>query len=162
MNANVIIETLIWIISFLLLILFVPKHKIRDALVSFLFMQLPAWILGLVVVQYGLIEYPSRFFAHAVRTSFTFEFVALPVISVLFNIHYPTQKSFWWRILYAIAFPTILVPIEVLILRYTNLVKYIHWTWYLSWFSILFTLLLSYGFYKWFALRENNVGKRFH
>ncbi|KQL50725.1 hypothetical protein AN964_24170 [Heyndrickxia shackletonii] len=160
MNRNIIIETLIWIISFLLLFIFVPKQKIRDAWVSFLFMQLPAWILGLAVVQYGLIEYPSRFFAHAVRTSFTFEFLAFPVISVLFNIHYPTQKGFWWKIFYVFAFPTILVPVEVLILRYTDLVKYIHWTWYTSWISIMLTLLLSYLFYKWFN-KKNNVSKGF-
>jgi len=154
MNVNTIIEALVWIISFLLLFLFVPKHKIRDAWISFLFMQLPSWILGLAAVQFRLISYPSRFFAHAVQTSFTFEFLAFPVISVLFNIYYPTQMRLVWRLLYALAFPSVIVTIEILILRYTDLIEYIHWNGYLSWISLLLTLFLSYGFYKWFLHRE--------
>ncbi|MBS4174914.1 CBO0543 family protein [Bacillus sp. FJAT-49736] len=150
MNINTLIESSVWIISILLLFIFVPKSKIREAYISFSFMQLPGWLLGLAVVQLGWIEYPSRFFAHAVRTSFTFEFLAFPVISILFNIHYPVQKGFWMKMIYIIFYSTILVIMEILILHFTDLIKYTHWKWYLSWISITLTLLLSYRFYYWF------------
>jgi hypothetical protein len=152
MNLNKILESSIWVISFVLLFIFIPKNKVRDAWVSFLFMQFPAWILGLVVVQLGLIEYPSRFFARAVSTSFTFEFLAFPAVSAIYNVYYPLKKALWKKIFYIIIFPTVLVITELIIKDYTDLIKYIHWTWSLSWISITLTLLVSYWFYKWFCV----------
>jgi hypothetical protein len=40
------------------ILLFIPKNKIRLAVVAFLFKQEITFLLGLMVVELGLIEYP--------------------------------------------------------------------------------------------------------
>ena len=43
-----------------LLFKFVPKNKIRHALIPFLFKQVITWFFGLLVVEKKLISYPYR------------------------------------------------------------------------------------------------------
>jgi hypothetical protein len=81
-----------WLIATILLILFVPKNKIREAHVSFLFMQALTWVLGLLVVQLKLIQYPIRSFSNATKISFDFEYFIYPAFSALFNLYYPEKK----------------------------------------------------------------------
>jgi hypothetical protein len=85
------IEIVSWVITIVLLYIFVPKHKYREAHVSFLFMQALTWVFGAVVVELHLIAYPVRFFHYAFRSSFTFEYFIFPAVSVLFNVHFPKE-----------------------------------------------------------------------
>ena len=69
------IEISSWIVSSLLLVVFVKKDKLREALVSFLFKQGLTWVGGLLVVEKQLIYYPFRlFFKESNKSSFTFEY----------------------------------------------------------------------------------------
>jgi hypothetical protein len=52
-----------------------------------------AWLIGLVIVQLGLIEYPVRLFNHATETSFEFEYLVYPALCVIFNLHYPEGEK---------------------------------------------------------------------
>ena len=72
MNKEIIILSSIWILITLMLLIFVPKNKLREAIVIFFFKQFLTWIVGLLVVQFGLIEYPVRMFANATKSSFVF------------------------------------------------------------------------------------------
>jgi hypothetical protein len=93
-KAEKIIETSVWIIMTILLIKFVPRNRIREAWVIFLFKQFMTWIFGLVVVEKNLIRYPFRlFFKKATKTSFTFEYFVYPALCVLFNLYYPEKKN---------------------------------------------------------------------
>jgi hypothetical protein len=145
-----IIEAAAWVVSIVLWAIFVPKRKLRDAIISHLFMQIPNWLLGLTVVELGLIKYPVRFLAIAMRSSFTFEFMAFPTVSVIYNIYYPVDRSVWIRLLYIAAFPCTLTVGEIILVNYTQLIEYVHWTWYISWISIALVLQASYWFYSWF------------
>jgi hypothetical protein len=78
----------VWLICFIY-IWFIPKHKYRQASFIFLFSQLLSWIFGLLVVEIGWIEYPVRELHKANATSFTFEFLVLPIMCVFFNLYYP-------------------------------------------------------------------------
>ncbi|WP_231507700.1 CBO0543 family protein [Bacillus sp. UNC41MFS5] len=51
------------------ILFFIPKNKIRLAVVAFLFKQVITFLIGLLVVEFGLIEYPVRSFASVNRTS---------------------------------------------------------------------------------------------
>ena len=44
-----------WIIMIIMLIKFIPRSRVREAHVAFLFKQLLTWLLGLAVVEFGLI-----------------------------------------------------------------------------------------------------------
>jgi hypothetical protein len=148
------LEILILILSItlaaFLLWKFVPKEKMLDAHVSFFFMQVQTWIYGAIVVENRLIEYPVRFLYYAYRVSLVFEYFIFPTISVLFNIYFPTRKGLVHKLIYIIAYPTVITIIEVILEKYTDVIKYLHWSWYWSWLTMLITLLISYKYYLWF------------
>jgi hypothetical protein len=55
----------IWCLTIIGLLCFVPRNKIREANIVFFFKQFMTWILGLLTVEFGLIEYPAREFKPA-------------------------------------------------------------------------------------------------
>ena len=154
MSVENMIETAVWIIGILLLYFGVPKKKYREAQVSFFIMQTLTWFFGGLVAEFNLVTYPVRFLNHAFRTSFTFEFFAFPVLSVLFNLYFPKNASWKKRGMYIFSFPSIMTFIEVLLEKYTDTIEYINWSWFFSWITILITLCISYLYYKWFFNRK--------
>lgn len=140
----------VWIITIVLLVIFIkPKYSI-EAQVSFLFMQIPSWLFGAWVVQKGLIEYPVGFLKTVYKSSFTFEFFVFPSVSAIFNVHFPKDKSWFVKSIYILSFPTAITILEVNLVKYTQLIKYLNWAWYWSFITLTFTLLISYGYYLWF------------
>jgi hypothetical protein len=51
-------------------LLFIPKNRIRLAIFALLCKQVITFFIGLVVVELGLLEYPVRCFESVNRTSF--------------------------------------------------------------------------------------------
>ncbi|MGO4496405.1 CBO0543 family protein [Paenibacillus sp. 2RAB27] len=147
---DTIILYLVWIITAILLVIFIRRKNLIKAQVSFLFMQVPTWLFGTLVVKGRLIEYPVGFLSVVYKASFTFEFFVFPAISAIFNVHFPREKSWFIKTIYTLSFPTIMTIIEIFLEKRTDLIKYINWTWYMSFLSITITLLLSYWYYLWF------------
>ncbi|MFD2442834.1 CBO0543 family protein [Bacillus sp. CGMCC 1.16607] len=140
-----------YIIVTFLLIKFVPKNKIRHALVSFLFKQVITWFFGLLVVEKNLIKYPYRpFFKKANKASFCFEYYIYPALCVIFNIYYPERGNYFIKTLYFFCHTSVITGLEILALKYTKLIRYKNWTWYWSFITIGFTYYVSHAFYKWF------------
>jgi hypothetical protein len=144
------------VIMAVLLLIFVRRDMIRQAIIIFLFKQLLTWLLGLIVVEFGLIVYPIRFFPNATKSSFTFEYLIYPAICVIFNLHYPNGKSRIRQFLHFVYFCSAITVVEVLCERYTDIIKYIHWTWYATWISLFLTFYISRKFYVWFFKNENS------
>lgn len=149
MNVEKTILYSIWSITLISLV-FLPKNRLREASISYLFQQSISWFLGLLVIEWHLIEYPVRELASVNKTSFTFEFFVYPVISAFFAIYYPGHRSLWIRFFYLSFFSTIVTVSEVLFENYTDLIKYVRWEWYYSWISVFLTLGLLRLFYSWF------------
>lgn len=145
---------LVYIIATVILF-FIPKSKIRLAVVAFLFKQIITFLIGLVVVEFGLLEYPFRLFSSINRTSFTFEYYAFPISCAVFNARYPENRSILIQVGYYAGYSTILTISEVLFEKYTNLIKYIHWEWYISWVTIYLSFFLTRLFCIWFFTKEN-------
>lgn len=150
MSRDVLLIILGWLITIALLLIFVPKEKIRHATIIFLSKQFVTWILGLIVVQLKLIEYPVRSFEYATRSSFDFEYFIYPSFCVIFNLHYPSKKGFFSQFMYYVYYCSTLTIIEVIVERYTNIIKYLNWTWYITWISFFITFYISRKFYHWF------------
>lgn len=150
MRIETIIEFSSWLVMGIILFILVPKEKIRDAHVIFLFHQVVTWICGVIVVEMKWLDYPIRFFAYASRTSFTFEYFVCPALAVIFTLYYPKTNSLVKRIIYAIAFVTILTIAEVIIEHYTDLIDYHQWKWYWTWISIMAAFYLTRHYYEWF------------
>ncbi|MEH7225064.1 CBO0543 family protein [Bacillus sp. JJ1566] len=129
---------------------YIPKSKWREASIAFLFQQFITWSLGLIPVEYHLLEYPVRELPDVNGTSFLFEFLVYPIIGVFFCIHYPRTKTLWRKFIYISGFCTVLTISEVLFEKYTDLIRYLHWDWYVSWLSIYATLYVLWVFYSWY------------
>ncbi|WP_338448629.1 CBO0543 family protein [Niallia oryzisoli] len=154
-EKNIIIS--IYILNALLLFKFVPKDKIRHATVIFLFKQVITWFFGLLVVEKKLIEYPYRpFFKKTYKASFCFEYFFYPVLSILFNLYYPEKRNALIKTLYQFIHASMITALEVLILKYSKLIRYKNWKWYWSFMTIWFSNYLSHRFYKWF-IKENGT-----
>jgi len=157
MNRDFILNIIGWIITIGLLVKFIPKNKIREASVAFSFKQFPTWVLGLTVVQYKLIEYPVRLFPYVTKTSFSFEYFIYPSLCAIFNIHYPQKKNAFSQFMYYFYFCTTMTVIEVFVEKHTDILKYIHWTWYITWITFFITFYCTRKYYEWFfKLKQDN------
>ncbi|MFC4803312.1 CBO0543 family protein [Neobacillus sp. GCM10023253] len=132
------------------ILFFIPKNKFRLAVVAILFKQVITFLIGLVVVELGLLEYPVRLFPSVNRTSFTYEYYAFPVICAAFNVWYPNKRSTLFQSAYYVGFTSVLTIGEIIIEKYTDLITYIHWAWYISWISICLSFFISRLFCRWF------------
>jgi hypothetical protein len=128
----------------------IPKKKIRLAVVAFLFKQVITFLIGLVVVELGLLEYPVRFFSSINRTSFTYEYYVFPVTCAVFNVWYPNSRSTFIQLGYYVAFSSVLTIIEVFIEKYTDLINYIHWEWYITLITLYLSFFMTRLFCVWF------------
>jgi hypothetical protein len=151
MGKNEVIELSIWIVSIALMLIFIPKARVREAAISFMITQLLSWILGLLVVYFGLLAYPKHFFATATDSSFTYEFLAFPAVSAIMNVNFPTDKPVLIKIGYLLLYPTIMTVIEIALVHYTDLIVFKRWAWYTSWLTIAATMLIAFGFHNWFV-----------
>ena len=156
MNRDYILIATEWCIIIGLLVKFIPKNKIREAHVSFLFNQFVTWILGLSVVQLKLIEYPVRLFPYATKSSFSFEYFAYPSLCAIFNVHYPEKKNTFGQFMYYFYYCTTMTVLEVFVEKYTNILKYIHWTWYITWITLFITFYITRKYYEWFFKLNQN------
>lgn len=162
MKADYGILAGVWTLA-LLLVFVIPKSRRRLALVAFLVKQTITYPLGLVAVETGMLAYPVRELGDVNRTSFTYEFLAYPMVCAVFNAYYPNCRSPWGKALYYGAFSTVLTVIEVLLERSTNLIRYLNWHWYYTFFSLLATFYLSRclcvlffrELYRWNSLSRN-------
>ncbi|AAK76769.1 hypothetical protein BJV85_003865 [Clostridium acetobutylicum] len=150
MNIDYILILMGWIITIILLFKFIPRNKLCEAQVAFLFKLSITWVSGLVVSQLGLIVYPVRFFPNANKTSFSFEYFIYPSICALFITNYPEKKSRFQKFMYYFYFCTYITIAEVFVERYTNILKYVHWTWYETWITLFITFFISRTYNLWF------------
>ncbi|WP_127584266.1 CBO0543 family protein [Paenibacillus koleovorans] len=139
------------LLSALLVLVFTPRDRIRDANVVFLFKQVITWLFGLMVVQFRLIEYPIREFPYATKASFAFEYFIFPSMCVIFVLRFPERKSRLHKLGWYLFWPTWLTIVEQIIRLHTNLVQYLHWNWFLTWITLLASFFISHLYYKWFV-----------
>ncbi|MFS0864865.1 CBO0543 family protein [Fredinandcohnia sp. 179-A 10B2 NHS] len=158
MGNSMRLESWVFIVVYILttvLLFFIPKNKLRLAVVAFLFKQILTFSLGLIVVEIGLLEYPVRIFPSVSRASFTYEYYAYPVTCAIFNVWYPTKRNIFIQLGYYAAFCSVLTFGEVLIEKYTDILTYVHWNWYITWISLFLTFFLTRLFCIWFFKKES-------
>ncbi|WP_324255005.1 CBO0543 family protein [Bacillus sp. REN16] len=138
------------------ILFFIPKNKVHLAVVAFLFKQFITFLIGLAVVEWGLLEYPIRLFASINRASFTFEYYAFPVLCALFNVRYPTNRSTFIKFTYYATYCSVITLFEHYLEKYTELITYIHWDWYITWITLFISFYLSRLFCRWFFKNEKS------
>ncbi len=157
MNRDYLLIFIECIVTIYLLIRFIPKDRIREAHVLYLFNMGITWIQSLIVSELRLIKYPVRLFSYSNKTSFHFEFLVFPSVAAIFNINYPEEKSTFSQFMYYFYYCSSMTVLEVFTERYTNILTYIHWTWYITWITLFITLQITHSYYLWFfKLKHNN------
>ncbi|MCG8402324.1 MAG: hypothetical protein MJA84_12125 [Firmicutes bacterium] len=140
------------LISVLLLLIFaVDWRYFRDWVAVFLFLTTINLILGSIVVEKKLIEYPFRLSAPLFDTSLLFELWVLPALCILYN--QVTRTYGLWPVFYhAVLFSAGITAVEYPLELYTDLINYINWSWHATLFSVMAVLLTSrsfIAFYRW-------------
>ncbi|WP_308635881.1 CBO0543 family protein [Paenibacillus silvisoli] len=150
MSLETYVLIAVWAFTALLLVIFINRNNFMRAQVSFMFMQVPCWLLGALVVQGRLINYPVGFLSVVYKSSFTFEYFVFPAVSAIFNCHFPQSKPKYIQVGYALLLPALITVVEIVLEKHTKLVKYINWSWQMSYISLTLILLLSYMYTQWF------------
>jgi hypothetical protein len=136
------------------ILLFIPKKRFRLAIFALLCKQVITYFIGLVVVELGLLEYPVRCFESVNRTSFLYEYYAYPVVCAAFNAWYPNNRRPLFRFGYYVGYCSVLTMGEVIIEKHTQLIKYIHWEWYITWITLFITFYIVRLLCVWFFTKE--------
>ncbi len=153
MNTNVeLVITVITALAALILLVFaVDWRYFRDWVVVFLYKCVLDSILGTIVVTVNYIEYPYRQLPQFFKMSLLFEFWIFPILCVLYN-QVTREKGLLPIFYYAIMFSAGIVVIEYPLELHTQVIKYLNWSWFTSFYALTLTFLSSrafIAFYRW-------------
>lgn len=112
--------------------------------------------LGILLVNFGLIEYPVRLYPKAVDSAFLHGFILNPTIFVIYYLLYPKQSGLVWKWGYTFLVSAIPVLVEVAENKYTDLVNYQRWSGYISWMLAIIFYYLMRKYADWYFV---NVSK---
>ncbi|WP_308017513.1 CBO0543 family protein [Alkalihalobacillus deserti] len=148
------------IITIVLLFKYIPKNKVREAHVPFLFQQTVTWFFGLLVVEKNFIKYPYRpYFKKSNKSGFSFEYFIYPALTSLFNVCYPEKRGILFKAFYTFSYSGAVTLFEILIEKYTDLITYKKWSWHWSFITMSFTYYLSRLYSRWFFKSLFNKGR---
>ena len=150
-SAEQIITITSAFITLLLLIFAVDWRYFRDWVVIFLFKACLDFIWGSPVVNLKLLDYPIRLLPMYYNTSILFELWVFPVLCILYN-QVTREKGILSIIYYAVLFSAGMTAIEYPIELYTDLIEYIKWSWFTTFYTLIITFLASrtfIAFFRW-------------
>ncbi|WP_087973494.1 CBO0543 family protein [Oceanobacillus rekensis] len=135
-----IILWLTLIIGIALLLFSFRKAPTKDLLLIFLLTAYFSIILGVLVVEEKMLEYPINFLSNHFSSSLLYEYLILPVICIYFYLvtYYSRYPSI---IIKCAIFTFVLTFIEVLLERYTDLLEYHTWTWVHTFIGVFFLIM---------------------
>lgn len=139
------------IMTILLLAFGIDWQYFREWVIIYLFKTSLDGILGNVVVNIHLIEYPVRLLPQYFKTSILFEILVFPVMCILYN-QVTKEKDIRFIVFYALLFSAGITMIEYPIERYTTLINYLNWSWFTTFYTLTLTFLASkcfIAFYRW-------------
>ncbi len=149
MTLERLVLVIIWVISILAIILFIPKHKRREAIMSFFACQSIIWVNSMLHVKYGLLSFPVREFPKATEVLFTTEYMMYPLMGAFYYIYEPKSGKLL-RLFYLAGCISCLTVIDTIISTYTNLIKYTKYSWFWTWIDFFLIFLLANVYCKWF------------
>ncbi|TEB11790.1 CBO0543 family protein [Pelotomaculum propionicicum] len=153
MNISVepVISLTAFLLALLLLIFAVDWRYFRDWIVIFLYKSLLDSLWGSAVVNAGRIEFPFRQLPQLFKMGLLFDYWVFPILCVWYN-HITRERGLWQIFFYAVLFSAGMTAIEFPLELYTNLIKYIKWDWFTTFYTLTITFLSSrafIAFYRW-------------
>ncbi|CAM3832732.1 CBO0543 family protein [Marinicrinis lubricantis] len=131
MSLEWIVITLMWCVGVISVVV-CPKQHLRKLLFTMLLCQALTWVTTLIHVYYGLLSFPVREFPKATDLLVTTEYFFYPLICGYYVVYEPSRHV-GARMAYLALWVTGLTTIDIVIERYTDLIEYIHYSWYWTW-----------------------------
>jgi hypothetical protein len=113
----------LWVVLPLLLLVVIPRSRVREFLVVLIFFQSLTWIVSIVLTAFGLLSSPVLEFGKATKINFTMEYLVFPVAAVLFHRWYPIGLGKVRQVLHYIISVAGILLFMFLIGRYTHIMK---------------------------------------
>lgn len=151
LSAEQIIIIAALLITLFSLIFLVDWRHFRDWIVIFLYKSVLDAFWGSPVVNMNLLEYPVRLLPRFFDTSLLFEFWVFPVLCILYN-QVTRERGLWPIFYYALLFSAGMTAVEYPLELYTDLIHYIKWSWFTTFYTLTITFLSSrafIAFYRW-------------
>lgn len=158
-NAENVINVAAFVIALLMLIFLVDWRYFRDWVVVFLVKCNIDFIWGSPVVKLKLLEYPVRLLPQYYETCLLFELWVFPILCVLYN-QVTKDRGIGPILYYAVLFSAGMTAIEYPIERYTDLIHYIKWSWFTTFYTLIITFLMSRAFIALFRRGCDYFGKQ--
>jgi hypothetical protein len=150
MSKEWIILILSWVASIILLLWKIPKEKKREAQIVFLFAQTLGWLYVFIQSYFNNLVFPVREFPKATNMLVSLHFIIYPTFLVFFTLFYPNTNQKRKIFLHYLLFISIHQVYEILLTRYTDLIKSKDWEWYLGVVTKCVVYYLCIHFYRWF------------
>lgn len=144
-------------VGILLLPFAFKREKIKDWFLVFFIKGYISSFIANIVVRNNQISFPIRFMPKFFDISIIFDYLLFPLLCVFYNRTSLTSKPV--SILFqSLLYSTPMTLIEVLLERYTDLIKYKRkWNWIITYITLVVTFLGVRGFMS--LTRKMNVEK---
>lgn len=142
LTAESIISLIAAIITMLVAIISIDWRNFREWIALFFFQGEIDLLLGSLVVESGLLDYPVRIFPDLYDTSLLFEVWVLPILCILYN-QIINKRGLWPMGYYAILFSAGITVIEFILEKNTDLIAYIEWSWITTFITVTLAFWLS-------------------
>jgi hypothetical protein len=139
-----------WLLGFIGFIMFIPLHDRRKGFLAFLMFQAIIWLCDMPSFQFGLLSAPVREFPKATDLPITIDYFFYPVLFSIFYVKKKVNSSQGSKWKYFFIWTTVITMYDILIERYTDLLKYEILPWYGMWFYIVFMFYISQVCCNWF------------
>jgi hypothetical protein len=149
MSKDYTVIILIWVIGISAYLFLTPKNRYRKVLFALLLCQTFVWVSSLLHVKYHLLAFPVREFPKATEVLVTTEYFFYPLLSGFYIIFEP-KRSLGIRFLHLSLWISGLTLMDVMLVKYTNLIEYVHYAWYLTWIDFFCIFAVTNLIYQWF------------
>lgn len=151
LNAELIISVVAAVLALLTLIFIIDWRYFRDWVVIFLFKCVLDCLWGSAAVNTYKLDYPFRQFPQYCDASLLFEYWVFPILCLLYN-QITRERGVRPILCYAVLFSAVLTAIEYPLELYTDLIEYLNWSWFTTFYTLTITFLSSrafIAFYRW-------------
>jgi uncharacterized membrane protein len=150
MRMEHLILLAMWLFGFVGFILFIPRKDRRKGLLAFLMFQAIIWLCDMPAFQIRLLSAPVRELPKATDLPLTIDYFFYPVLFAIFYVHKSVKGSLLSRSTFFFVWTSAITLFDIVIERYTDLLKYELLPWYGMWFYIVFLFYVSQVCCNWF------------
>jgi len=150
MSKELFVLIISWTVAIGMLWWKIPRNKVREAHLVFLFAQAIGWLYVFIQTKLGNIIFPYREFPYASDMLISLHYIIYPTFNVFYILWYPKNKGKFIRIIYTLIFIGIHQMYEYLLARYTDLIENKNWHWSYGLLTKLIIYFIILRFYKWY------------